>query len=185
MSTVEIERDAPADERSFQIFRGASSPPLVMEDVTGRTETSIAGLKKVQAAGGLDAGQDVRVLLEIPGFSLTYAWFKSGFPLPRHSHKADCAYYIVGGSLQIGPDVLGKGDGFFVPANSPYTYTVGPEGVEVLEVRNEACHDINVMANNAAFWAKAAESLPAHHARWATESRPSPTLEERAKQPAV
>jgi hypothetical protein len=102
--------------------------------------------------------------LEIPGFSLTYVWFKSDFPLPRHSHQMDCAYYIVGGSLQIGGDVLGKGDGFFVPANMPYTYIAGPKGVEVLEFRQHACHDIRLMADNPAFWEKVAASAPVNRA---------------------
>ncbi len=185
MSDVNTEIPTEADQRRFQIFRGAEAPPLMMDEITGRSDISVEGMRKVREAGGLEGGEDVRVLLEIPGFSLTYAWFKSGYPLPRHSHKMDCAYYIVGGSLQLGPDVLGKGDGFFVPGGSPYTYTVGPEGVEVLEFRNDGCHDINVMATNATFWAKAAEALPASRARWPSEPRPSPTLAERAKAPVA
>lgn len=168
----------PSGEPRFQIFRGADAPLLEMAEITGLSEVSAEGIRKVRDAGGNDAGQDIRVLLDIPGFSLTYAWFKSGYPLPRHSHKADCAYYIVGGSLQLGAEVLGKGDGFFVPAEAPYTYTVGPEGVEVLEVRHHGCHDIHIMASNAAFWAKAAESAAVNRDRWANERRPSPTLEE-------
>lgn len=168
----------PAGEPRFQIFRGADAPNLQITEVTGMTEITVEGFRKVREAGGNDSGQDVRVVLEIPGFSLTYAWFKSGYPLPRHSHKADCAYYIIGGSLQLGPDTLGKGDGFFVPADAPYTYKVGPDGVEVLEIRHHGCHDINIMANNAAFWAKSAEASAENRARWAKEQRPSPTPEE-------
>jgi hypothetical protein len=179
MSVVEAETEA--EDRRFQIFRHKDAPFLQMDEITGVTETTAEGMRKVREAGGNDEGQEVRVLFEIPGFSLTYAWFKSGYPLPRHSHKMDCAYYIVGGSLQLGPDVLGKGVGFFVPGGAPYTYIVGPEGVEVLEFRNDACHDINIMAGAAAFWAKAAQNVPAARERWATEKRPSPTAEERAK----
>jgi hypothetical protein len=168
----------PAGEPRFQVFRGADAPHLQMAEITGVSEVTAEGIRKVHEAGGNDSGQDLRVLLDIPGFSLTYAWFKSGYPLPRHSHKADCAYYIVGGSLRLGAEVLGKGDGFFVPGDAPYTYTVGPEGVEVLEIRHHGCHDINIMANNAAFWAKAAEAASGNRARWAEERRPSPTLEE-------
>jgi hypothetical protein len=166
-------------ERQFTIFRGATAPTLVLDDTTGLTEVSGAGLMGFRDAGIGPNGADTRVIFEAPGFSLVYAWFKSGFPLPRHSHKMDCAYYIVGGSLQLGPDILGKGDGFFVPANAPYTYTVGPEGVEVLEVRQEACHDIHIMANNSAFWRKAIEAAPASLERWSQEPRPSPTLAEK------
>jgi hypothetical protein len=157
----------------FQIFRGADAPPLMMEEITGWSQVSGDGMRQVREASGEVDGADVRLLLEIPGFSLTYAWFKSGYPLPRHSHKADCAYYVVGGSLQLGADILVKGDGFFVPADAPYTYVVGPEGVEVLEFRTHACHDINIMANNPAFWAKALASAPARRERWPNEPKPT------------
>jgi hypothetical protein len=178
MSVQMSDKAEPSGDKRFQIFRGAQAPHLTMMEVTGVTEAAGDGMRKLAEAGGNEGGHDVRVLLEIPGFSLTYAWFKSGYPLPRHSHKADCAYYVVGGSLKLGADVLGKGDGFFVPGGAPYTYTVGPEGVEVLEVRHHGCHDINIMANNAAFWTKAAEAATGNRARWAGEPRPSPTLEE-------
>lgn len=168
----------PVDEPKFQIFRGGDAPNLKMIEMTGMGEVAAEGFRKLREAGGNDTGVDVRVLLDIPGFSLTYAWFKSGYPLPRHSHKADCAYYIVGGSLQLGPDTLGKGDGFFVPGDAPYSYKVGPKGVEVLEFRHHGCHDINIMANNAAFWDRSVAASSENRARWATESRPSPTLEE-------
>lgn len=177
MSVMDAETEA--DARRFQIFRHKEAPFLAMSEITGVTDVTAEGMRKVREAGGNDDGQEVRVLFEIPGFSLTYAWFKSGYPLPRHSHKMDCAYYIVGGSLQLGPDVLSKGDGFFVPGGAPYTYTVGPEGVEVLEFRNDACHDINIMASNAAFWAKAAQAAPVNQQRWAAETRPSPLAEEK------
>jgi hypothetical protein len=176
---VDTPEDAePSDARPFRIFRGATAPPMQLDELTGLTEVSSQGLARLQDAGGWGAGADVRVLLDIPGFSLTYAWFKSGYPLARHSHKADCAYYIVGGSLKLGSEVLGKGDGFFVPGGAPYTYTVGPDGVEVLEFRHHGCHDMKIMANNAAFWAKAVEATPSNLLRWDREPRPSPSLQE-------
>jgi hypothetical protein len=49
-------------------------------------EKSIAELQEA----GIEEGQAVKLLFSAPGFSLTYAWFKSGFPLPRHSHNSDC-----------------------------------------------------------------------------------------------
>ena len=175
---MSVETSGEAEARQFQIFRGASAPPMQLDELTGLTEVSSQGLAKLQEAGGWGAGADVRVLLDIPGFSLTYAWFKSGYPLARHSHKADCAYYIVGGSLKLGSAVLGKGDGFFVPGDAPYTYQVGPDGVEVLEIRHHGCHDMKILANNAAFWTKAVEATPSNFLRWAREPRPSPTMEE-------
>ena len=174
-----------SDAGRFQIFRTSEAPHHELVVATGMTEVVAEGYRKLREAGGNDGGHEIRVLIDIPGFSITYCWFKSNYPLPRHSHKSDCLYYIVGGSLKMGADVLGKGDGFFVPAETPYAYTIGPEGVEVLEFRHEAAGDIHYRASNPAFWAKAAESCEGNRARWATEQRPTPTLEETAQRKAV
>jgi hypothetical protein len=63
------------------------------------------------------------------------AWFKPNFPLTRHSHNIDCLYYVLSGSAIMGNRTLRAGDSFFVPADAPYKYLAGPEGVEVLEIR--------------------------------------------------
>ncbi len=168
-------QETNAGETEFTIFRGCDAPLLEITQTTGLSEIALAGMKKLEEAGGLDNGHDTRVVFEVPGFSLTYLWFKSGFPLPRHSHSMDCAYYIVDGSLRMGTEVLGKGDGFFVPANVPYAYTAGPQGVEVLEFRHHPCRDLRLMADNCAFWDKVAATAPLDRARWETEPRPSAT----------
>ncbi len=36
------------------------------------------------------------------GFSLVHSWFGPGFKLPRHSHSADCLYYVVSGEITMG-----------------------------------------------------------------------------------
>jgi quercetin dioxygenase-like cupin family protein len=169
------EADAIAN---FKIFRGCHATPLVIAETTGLSDVALAGMKKLEEAGGLDNGHDSRVVFEAPGFSLTYLWFKSGFHLPRHSHSVDCAYYVVGGSLQLGNDILGKGDGFFVPADVPYSYVAGPKGVEVLEFRHHPCRDIRLMADNPAFWDKVTATAAIDRARWNNELRPSTTLAE-------
>ena len=75
----------------FAIYRTAEAPAFseidVMdyEGVTPQLESAFAKLNEA----GVEAGQTVKLLFSAPGFSLTYAWFKSGFPLPRHSHDAD------------------------------------------------------------------------------------------------
>ena len=53
---------------------------------------------------GIDDGTVTKVLFrdENSGMSLTYAWFKRGFPLPRHRHNVNCLYYIVSGDLKLG-----------------------------------------------------------------------------------
>ena len=86
------------------------------DGVTPELEARFARLAEV----GAGEGQMVKLLFSAPGLSLTYAWFKSGFPLPRHSHDADCLYYIIAGSLTLGSQTLGAGDGFFVPSQAAY-----------------------------------------------------------------
>lgn len=166
----------------FAIFRGADAPAFseidVMdyEGVTPELEQTIAGLTEA----GVDEGQTVKMLFSAPGFSLTYAWFKSGFPLPRHSHNADCLYYIVAGSLTLGTETLGAGDGFFVPADAAYAYVPGPDGVEVLEFRHAEHFNIKFLAGAPAFWTKALETVRAERPGWATQPRP----QDRAAVPA-
>ena len=76
----------------------------------------------------LARGDELNVLVDLPGFSLARVWFKPECPLPRHSLDRDCLYYIVAGSLQLGTQELGPRDSFILPANVPFSYTVGPEG---------------------------------------------------------
>lgn len=121
---------------------------------------------------GMLEGSQVRLLFSRPGMSLTYVWFKSGFPLPRHSHSADCLYFIVAGTLRIGTEELGPGDGFFVGTNVPYTYTPGPEGVEVLEFRTSNDFDIKMFANQPAYWAKTLAGLMESRKNWPGEATP-------------
>lgn len=156
----------------FTIFRREDAPHHRAAPPGGLTDVSREGLARV-AAEGFGEGADARVLYSAPGFSLMYVWFKSGFPLYRHSHGPDCLYEVIGGSLQLGDDVLRKGDGFFVPAGSAYSFIVGPEGVEVLEFRHEPLRDSIVQANNPAFWEKAVETIRSRREAWRSEVRPA------------
>ncbi|MFT4025476.1 MAG: cupin domain-containing protein [Novosphingobium sp.] len=123
---------------------------------------------------GMLEGSKVMLLFSRPGLSLTYVWFKSGFPLPRHSHDADCTYFVIAGSLRIGTEELGPGDGFFVGRNVPYAYTPGPDGVEVLEIRSANRFDIKLLAgSNPAYWRKALAGLMAARENWPDEAPPS------------
>src|ERR1035437_3691951 len=84
----------------------------------------------------LSPGHVVKVLFGDPeagGMSLIWSWFGPNFTLPRHSHSADCMYCITKGELHMGRQVFRAGEGLFVPANAPYAYSAGPDGVEVLE----------------------------------------------------
>lgn len=160
----------------FTIFRGRDAIDYAeadcMEARPVSPEEQDWSIKLFHA--GLSEGTQVKLLFSRPGFSLTWVWFKSGFPLPRHSHDADCTYFIVAGSLRIGTEELGPGDGFFVGKDVPYTYTAGPEGVELLEMRTANHFDIKLLAgSNPAWWEKALGTLIAAQDRWAGEAPPS------------
>ena len=165
---------AVAPRGKFAIYRAAAAPTFAEVDVmdtegmTPQLETTFGQLGEA----GIDEGQTVKLLFSTPGFSLTYAWFRSGFPLPRHSHDADCLYYIIAGSLILGTETLGAGDGFFVPADMAYAYVPGPDGVEVLEFRNADHFNIKFLAANPAFWEKALDTVKDQLPAWRTQTRP-------------
>jgi hypothetical protein len=164
-----------SDTRRFAIFR-ATDPAVNIEstvmELVPFSPTAAEGAKRVLEAG-LDHGTEQRVVFQMPGFSLVYAWFKSEFPLPRHTHNCDCLYYIVGGSLRIGTEELSRGDGFFVGKDVPYTYTPGPAGVEVLEFRATNAFDIKLLADSPLFWDGAVKTVLARRSTWTREQPPS------------
>ena len=126
-------------------------------------------------AEGVATGSASRVLFRSPspnGFSLIYAWFKSNFPLPAHSHSTPCLYYIVAGELAIGTRVLTAGDGFYVPANAFYSYTAGPHGVEVLEFRDACDFDFVFRGGTFPMWEHAANIIQENLERWKTKAPP-------------
>ncbi|CAN7539851.1 hypothetical protein LJR219_003826 [Phenylobacterium sp. LjRoot219] len=159
----------------IQIFRGAEAPSLMEAacmTVAPVTPMQRAGMDKLIAAGFLE-GDELKVLVNMPGFSLTYVWFKKDYPLPLHSHDADCLYYIIAGSLEFGTETLGPRDSFFLPAGSAYAYKPGPDGVEVLEFRHATHFDFKNLAKNEAFYEKAAATLEANREAWRSAARPS------------
>ena len=164
---------APA--KGYQIFRTSTAPTLDevghMEPA-GLTPTIEAGITEAVEAG-FTQGNVVKTLFSQPGFSLTYAWFKSGFPLPLHTHDTDCLYYVIAGSLSLGTDELHAGDGFFVGKDKAYRYTPGPDGVEVLEFRTVENFDIKFLAKTAEMWTKIAQTARDKQTSWAEETPPS------------
>ena len=156
----------------FAIFRAKDAQPEEEMTVMSYEQPSpaVAAAAARMKDAGYEAGSRLRLLFEMPGMSLVQVWFKSEFPLPRHSHNADCLYYIVAGSLRIGQEELGPGDGFFVGSDVPYAYTPGPEGVEVLEFRTSNAFNIRVLANNPLFWDKAVETVRKQQSAWASET---------------
>jgi mannose-6-phosphate isomerase-like protein (cupin superfamily) len=135
------------------------------------TPAAREGMDKAMAAG-IDGGDEIKVLVNVPGFSVTNVWFKAGYPLMLHSHSADCLYYIVAGSLKLGTEELGPRDSFLIPSGVPYQYKTGPEGVELLEIRTQSTFDFVNFSKGAAFWDKAVESIEQNKEAWKTAERP-------------
>ena len=159
----------------FQIFRAKNAPGLMEAkcmSVEPFTPVQREGMDKALAAGYLE-GDEIKELCQLPGFSLTHVWFKEGYALPLHSHDCDCLYYIIAGSLRMGNEELGPRDSFFVPADVPYTYKPGPEGVEVLEIRHANTFNFVNLAKGEGFWNRAAEQTAQHREASTTAQRPS------------
>ena len=167
--------DSKQTPSKIRFFRRAQS-----EGLTDAHCLTVEPMSEVQQAGwdkafaeGLGHGGEVKVLVNIPGFSLMYVWFKRNYPLPPHSHNADCLYYIIAGGVRMGAEQLGPGDCFFIPADVPYTYKTSETGVELLEFRHANAINFVNRANGAAFWDKTLETVFANREDWQKEPRPS------------
>jgi mannose-6-phosphate isomerase-like protein (cupin superfamily) len=172
--------------KKMQVFRFAEGAAVdqAMMPFLGVDETVMAGFGRLATIGiDRDVLEKTVCLFREPGengMSLVYAWFKSGFILPKHSHDADCLYYVIAGSLKMGSVELGKGDGVFIPADFAYTYEVGPEGVEVLEFRTATKFHIHFKNNEPAHWDRMEAAQRRGAVIWPTERAPS----ENAVEPA-
>lgn len=170
-----MSNDKAEKKQKLRIFRASEAPELMETDIM-----SLQPAREIQSAGmttlvesGYIEGADTRVLINLPGFSLVKAWFKKDYPLALHSHDSDCLYYVVAGSLLMGRETLGPGDGFFIAANVPYTYTPGPEGVEVLEFRHATHFDFVNHANSPGFYSRAAKTIADNLEDWRRAEPPS------------
>ena len=169
------ENEQAETEIRFAIFRASESVDF---EESGVMSAPAAGSFDVDAVtklmqAGIDNGANNELLFSGGGMSLAKVWFKSGYPLPRHSHDCACLYYITAGSLRLGKEDLGPGDGFFVGMDVPYTYIAGPDGVELLEFRAATEFGIALLGANAKWGAKALEQLQSRTDAWKSERRPS------------
>jgi quercetin dioxygenase-like cupin family protein len=146
-----VEKSKPVGPGKMVIFTAAAAPSL--------EETGMMSAPTFTEAGANDKPMSEEVAehamdgssLTVPfqqegpgGFSLVSIDFAPGFLLPRHSHSSDCLYYIVEGQIVMGKRELGPGDGFFLPAEQPYAYHAGPEGVKLLEFRHQTTFDMKI-----------------------------------------
>ena len=160
----------------FTIYRGSEAAPYLGSKRRGGTDGNAhpaiqRGLKLMYESGD-SGGATVRVLFSAPDLHVSYVWFKSGFPLPLHSHDVDCFYQIVAGTVAIGTEELAKGDSVFIPARVPYTMKPGPEGVEFLEIRTAHDYDTLYAAKTDAYWDKIAQTRKERAPIWKRESAP-------------
>jgi hypothetical protein len=154
--------------RGFRIFRRADAVDLAATTVMSRPVMDPKPDRSVLAEVG-SSGYVTQVLFGDPdadGPSLIRLWYAPHYALPRHFHDVDCLYYVVAGEAHLGNQVVGAGDGFFVPAGAPYAYAAGPEGVEVLEFRATSTFGINVIESLTG-WDRLADLARAHRAEWA------------------
>lgn len=168
-----------SDAKQFQIFRNEDAYRIGTEGVltTSPTPVQAEGLDRMLEAGVMDGAQ-FTVLCNLPGFTLVHAWVKKDYPLPLHSHSADCLYHVVSGSLRLGTEDLGAGDSIFIPANVPYTYRAGAEGAEVLEFRHTLDVDFRSYAKNKAFYDKAVSTILANRDAWRAVGKPARNMEQ-------
>jgi quercetin dioxygenase-like cupin family protein len=185
MTTAENQADTSISppkleqRKRMKIFRAADATALDHDrmPMEGFDPGVMAGMGRLAAAGvTAGAGEKTTILFSEAGdngMSLGYAWFKSGYVLPKHSHNSDCLYYVLAGDLQMGTQILGKGDGIFIPADHAYTYEVGPNGVEVLEFRNATRFNFVFKGNDEGQWDKMASAYRDNAASWVDEVEPS------------
>ncbi|MBJ19499.1 MAG: hypothetical protein GY910_23865 [bacterium] len=148
---AETQKSKPVAPGKMAIFTAATAPTLAetgMMDASTFTEGGANdGPFPANIVERSMEGSSLRVPFQqegVGGFSLVDINFAPGFLLPRHSHSSDCLYYIVEGQVVMGKRELGPGDGFFLPADQPYAYHAGPEGVRVLEFRHQTSFDMKI-----------------------------------------
>jgi hypothetical protein len=140
-----------------EITAGHSFPPGIEEGVDRRS---------VWAEG---ASAHVLYKSDRPdGPSITYIWWAPELDVYRHSHSTDCAYLLISGEVRMGRQVLTPGDGFFAPADAPYSYRAGPEGAEVIEFRPDSSSGVSmaILEDDLDRWKAMIENANAHREQW-------------------
>ena len=161
-----------AASAKMEIFRAATSP--LFDERSARMDIPPAAMEQLMrlSKAGRGDGYVLKTLFDAPGFALHHVWFKPNYQLSRHSHDRDALYYIVAGSIRLGTEWLGAGDGIYLPADTPYIYTAGPEGVEILEFRHDSDFSTSMRAGSQAYWDRMIASVEANRAAWCTATPP-------------
>ena len=88
--------------KGLQRFGGPTDAQLLYETQLMKMPTMDPPAPDELMEWATASGQVVKVLFGDPeagGMSLVWSWFAPDFPLPRHSHSADCLYYVTKGEL--------------------------------------------------------------------------------------
>jgi hypothetical protein len=169
--TINEEETTTAGHR-MEFFYAADAPQIEEDGMMSLPDLNPAIFTELDDVAKVFTGQRVTVLYKgdgPDGFSLVHAWFGPGFKLPRHSHSSDCLYYVISGEITMGKRVLRAGDGFFITADSLYSYTTGTEGAQVLEFRTVTSFDMKVADQTPDQWRPIVAAAVANHERWVAE----------------
>ena len=159
-------------QRALRVFRRSDGVDLADTTLMSQPVMDPPPGREVLKAVGTAQGYINKVLFGDPdsgGMSLIRLWYAPDYALPRHSHDVDCLYYVISGEARLGNHVVPAGDGFFVPANAPYAYSAGPDGVEVLEFRAESSFAIHV-TESLGRWEQIAELARTHREEWVAQT---------------
>jgi quercetin dioxygenase-like cupin family protein len=167
-----------SDAPGFTFTRAADAVPHTGRKQRGVDEpgfelhpTILRGMMQMREQADT-GGAAALTLFSSPNCHVSYVWFKSGYPLPIHSHDTNCYYLVIAGSMRVGMEVLGKGDGVQIPGGAPYTVTPLDEGVEFLEIRESPDYDTHFRAKSDTYWDRVAETRRARKDIWANETAP-------------
>ncbi len=161
---------AAGTRRGITFFDRAQARPLHETGMMSMPTTE-GDVDDQMMAWALSGGHVVNVLYQDgdDGMSLVWSWFGPGYVLPRHSHSADCLYYVIAGEAHLGNRTVEAGSGFFVPADAPYAYSAGPDGIQILEFRNVSSFDMRITESRAG-WGRIVDTVQEHADDWKAAS---------------
>lgn len=165
---TESSAEAETRRAGIVLFDGPADAPDLYESGIMSMPTMDPPAPDQLMEWALSGGHVVKVLFQQggdDGMSLVWSWFGPNYALPRHSHSADCLYYVVAGEARLGNRTIPAGGGFFVPEGAPYAYTAGPEGVQVLEFRGVSSFDMKI-SESLPRWDRIVETVRANQEAW-------------------
>lgn len=166
--TADTEAAPPRGRAGIVLFDPPEGAPELFETGMMSMPTVDPPAPDQMMEWALSGGHVVKVLFRQggdDGMSLVWSWFGPDYVLPRHSHDADCLYYVVAGEARLGNRTVPAGGGFFVPSGAPYAYAAGPEGVQVLEFRNVSSFDMQI-TESLPRWDRIVETVRANSDTW-------------------